>query len=153
MTTLGQNWRYKIRGANDRFLIHKRTFCATASNDGTWPIPDARQKLLPRSQTHGVPHPPSPVAVLRYWVRFSVRQQPPQSKVISESMRPADLIVADHPQKKFDDDSGLRDTPKTGPRNRVDCLNNESRTRNDAQIPHSRDSFGRTINHKRPKLQ
>ena len=41
------------------------------------PIPDARQKLLPRSQTHGVPHPPSPVAVLRYWVRFSVRQQPP----------------------------------------------------------------------------
>jgi hypothetical protein len=23
--------------ANDRFLIRKRTLCATASNDGTWP--------------------------------------------------------------------------------------------------------------------
>lgn len=32
----GQNRRYEIRLVNDRFLIRKRTFCATASNDGTW---------------------------------------------------------------------------------------------------------------------
>jgi hypothetical protein len=30
--------------ANERFLIRKRTFCATASNDGTWPIPADREE-------------------------------------------------------------------------------------------------------------
>ena len=42
MTASGQNRRYEIRLANDRFLIRKRTFCATASNDGTWPFPAAQ---------------------------------------------------------------------------------------------------------------
>ncbi len=38
MTVLGQNRRYEIRLANDRFLIRKRTFCPTALNDGAWPV-------------------------------------------------------------------------------------------------------------------
>ncbi len=40
MSVMGQNRRNGIRGANDRFLIHKRTFCTTASNDDTWPLLD-----------------------------------------------------------------------------------------------------------------
>jgi hypothetical protein len=35
MGVQGQNRRYEIRLANDRFLIRKRTFSATASNDDT----------------------------------------------------------------------------------------------------------------------
>jgi hypothetical protein len=35
MSAYGQNRRYEIRLANDRFLIRKRTFSATASNDDT----------------------------------------------------------------------------------------------------------------------
>jgi hypothetical protein len=30
--------------SNGRFLIRKRTFCAIASNDGTWPIPADREE-------------------------------------------------------------------------------------------------------------
>jgi hypothetical protein len=31
--------RLSFQVANDRFLIRKRPFYATASNDGTWPFP------------------------------------------------------------------------------------------------------------------
>ena len=43
MSVMGENRRNGIRGANDRFLIRKRTLCATASNDGTWPKADVRE--------------------------------------------------------------------------------------------------------------
>ena len=35
----GHNRRYEACCANDRFSIRKRTLCAAAPNDGTWPIP------------------------------------------------------------------------------------------------------------------
>ena len=41
--------------ANDRFLIRKRTFCATASNDGTWPLAD-----VGREKVDGLPECPLP---------------------------------------------------------------------------------------------
>jgi len=31
---------------NDRFLFRKRTFCAIASNDGTWPFPAVQAMKL-----------------------------------------------------------------------------------------------------------
>jgi len=34
----GQNRRYVTHWTDDGLLIRKRTFCATASNDGTWPF-------------------------------------------------------------------------------------------------------------------
>jgi hypothetical protein len=34
--------------ANDRFLIRKRTFSATASNDDTWPFPAAQAMKFTR---------------------------------------------------------------------------------------------------------
>ncbi len=39
MSGMGHNRRYKACCANDRFSIRKRTLCAAAPNDGTWPIP------------------------------------------------------------------------------------------------------------------
>ncbi len=36
---LGYNRRYDACCANDRFSIRKRTLCAAAPNDGTWPVP------------------------------------------------------------------------------------------------------------------